>query len=142
MAVTPEQKAKTKLRKLIRARKSVIAQIEDLEKEKAELAEQIIEQLDIIGDTRFRPSKEEPGYILQRPETLVVNEEKLRAYLSKTAKDVIPQVFVTKTTTTFDKAAFHKAIDKGLIPNANKILEDEDYVKIVAQKPRLMPMQD
>lgn len=139
MAVDPKQKALVKARERMVRRQAIEEQIKELESNKAQLGEEIIALLDQAGETRITSTKGGPGYVLQKPTQIVYNEERLAERLKESAPKVARECF--KKVTQFNKKAFERALEHGLIPGADELLADDDIVTISALKPRLMPLK-
>lgn len=141
MAIDPNQKLTAKANRLSKERSDVDAQIKELEERKRKLGNELIETLTLLGTNRVRPTKGGPGYVLQRPTKTVWNEEALLERLKTLAPKVAKSVFKTERVVKFDEKALGIAIDKGDVPGADEILNDDNLVSIVEMSPRLMPLK-
>lgn len=137
MAVSPDQKQKAKLRRLVRERNTVRAEMVELGEKDKDLGRKIMEMLEELGirqTTEVAPNLD--GYRLDRPERMVVNEEKLALWMRDHAPE---EVYEATFQRKFVRKAFDEAVQAGDISGIDDILADDEYVTFKQDSPRLMP---
>lgn len=131
-------KALKKLRSLVKRRNEVTSEIEELEKSKKVLGAKITEALEALEErdtTTLFPKLN--GFRLDRPEKMVVNEERLGGWLKEHAPKVHKLVF--KRVVQFDRKAFEDAVASGDVPDVDEVLSNDEFVRFEKMTPRLMP---
>lgn len=140
MALTDEEREKAlkKLRSYTKRRNEIKSEMAELKAADDKLVPKIKELLEELGErdtTSLFPKLD--GFRLDRPEKMVVNEERLGGWL----KDHAPKVhkIVFKRVVQFDRKAFEDAVASGDVPDVDEVLSNDEFVRFEKMTPRLMP---
>ena len=130
---------KAKVKELITKRFKVAMKLASLTEKEKKLKAEIRELMEELDEDKVTDENGN-GFNLQRPETVVYHDEVIREEIEDDLpEEVVNEIWETKVI--FNKKAFEKAIETGVIPDVDEILTNEEMVEVKDMTPRMMPIK-